>query len=178
MSNDDQIILLHKRDISYNSIPHEESILQEWVMFVKKGENRAEIPLGVELESFLVFTLMRFTQRVDFFSFNLGVEYLNAISDQHVRRQGLSLSEIADMCLIHAGLFPERYKKIGIHPSYFRNIGCSALDSLASTFARRKQKGHASLYKTARDAFPFMAEVLLATREDTNYLERYSLLRV
>lgn len=175
MSN---IILLHKPDLPYHSISHEKTVLQEWINLVKVGEDRASIPLGEELESFLVFTLMRFVNKTNIFTINFSVEYLEASISSAGKARETHLSDIADICLVHAGLFPERYKKIGISSTYFRNIGCAALDDLATLSAKQKRKGSETLYKRARDAFPFLTEVLLATREDTDYLSKYSLLKI
>lgn len=174
----EKIILLHKPDLAYHSVPHEESVLLEWVKFVRRGEDLAGVPLGEELESFLVFTLMRLVKRVNLFSLVLATEYLETINNYEGRKREIYLSDLGDICLIQAGLFPERYKRFGIHPSYFRNIGSAAFSELAILCARRKQKGFENLYRRVGDAFPFMTDVLLATREDTDYLDRYSLLKL
>ena len=173
-----KIILLHKPDLAYHSIPHEDSVLLEWIKLVRRGEDRAGVPLGEDLESFLVFTLMRLMRRTNLFSLVLAVEYLETINTYTGKKREIYLSDIGDMCLIHAGLFPERYRRFGIHSSYFGNIGSAAFSELAELFSRRKQPAFGNLYQRVGDAFPSMVEVLLATRENTDYLERYSLLKI
>lgn len=172
------ITLLHKPDLNLEEIIYEPTVVATWVEFVKEGERRAELPLGEELESFLVFTLMRLVKKTDIFSFVVATDYLDAINTNTGKTREVHLSEIGDICLIHAGLFPERHERFGIHPSYFRSIGSAAFDELGSLLARKGRSKYGDLYQRAADGFPFMTEVLLATRKDTDYLDRYSLLKL
>lgn len=172
------IILLHKPDLNLDEIIYEPTVVATWVEFVREGEKRAELPLGEELESFLVFTLIRLIKKTNIFSPALAIDYLETINTHTGRARELYLSEIGDICLVHAGLFPERHERFGIHPSYFRNIGCAAFDELGALFSRKGRKSYGGLYQRAADGFPFMTEVLLATRKDTDYLDRYSLLKI
>lgn len=158
------ITLLQKPDFSLDAVI-EPTITATWVEFVKFGEARAERNLSEELESFLVFTLMRFAERTDLFLFTLALEYLKASTEYTGRKKEQVLSEVGDVSLLLAGLFPERSRKLGIPPSYFSQMGRMAFSELADSFASRKLKRFECLYRNVSDGFPAMADVLTATRE-------------
>lgn len=159
------ITLLKKPDFSSDAAIFEPTVTATWVEFVKAGEARAECNLGEDLESFLVFTLMRFMHRTDLFSVVLALEFLHASTEYTGKKKEQVLSEIGDTSLILAGLFPERSQRLGVSPSYFSEMGRMAFGELADSFAARKLKGLEGLYRNVESGFPFMANVLLATRE-------------
>lgn len=158
------IIVLQKPDFSFDAVI-EPTITATWVEFVKFGEARAERCLSEELESFLVFTLMRFAERTDLFLFTLALEYLKASTEYSGRKKEQTLSEVGDISLILAGLFPGRSQRLGVHPSYFSQMGRMAFSELADSYATRKLRGLEGLYRNVGDGFSVMADVLTATRE-------------
>ena len=159
------ITLLKKPDFSSNEVIFEPTVTATWVEFVKAGEARAECNLGEDLESFLVFTLMRFMHRTDLFSIVLATEFLNASTEYAGKKKEQVLSEIGDASLILAGLYPERSQRLGVSSSYFSEMGQMAFGELADSFATRKLKGLEGLYRNVGNGFPFMADVLFAARE-------------
>lgn len=171
------ITLLQKPDFSLEGAICEPTTTATWLEFVKFGEARAKHNLGEELESFLVFTLMRFVKRSDIFSIILAIEFLNASTNYTGRKKEQTLSEVGDISLILAGLFPERSRRLGVSSSYFSEMGRMAFVDLADSFARRKLRGLEGLYRNVGNGFPFMAEVLLATREETDPFKKESLLK-
>ncbi|OIO30619.1 hypothetical protein AUJ77_02310 [Candidatus Nomurabacteria bacterium CG1_02_43_90] len=162
------IILLKKPDAKLEPIDFEKTVVATWVDFVKKGEQKIGQDLNEDLESFLVFTLMRFMRRTDLFSVTLALEFLNASSEYTGHKKEQALSSVGDISLILAGLFPERTKNLNVSPSYFVEIGRMAFEELATSFERRNIKSHANLYHSVCQGFPFMAKVLLSAREDKN----------
>lgn len=171
------IILLQKPD-SLDAVIFEPTVAATWVEFVKSGEARAEHNLGEELESFLVFTLMRFAKRTDIFSTTLAIEFLNASTNYTGRKKEQTLSEVGDTSLILAGLFPERSRRLGVSSSYFLEIGRMAFSDLADSFKRRKLGGLEGLYRNVGNGFPFMTDVLLATRGEVNLFEKETLPKI
>lgn len=159
------VTLLKKPDFSLDAVICEPTETAAWVEFVRVGEARASCTLGEELESFLVFTLMRFMHRTDLFSVVLALEFLHASTEYTGRKKGYTLGEVGDISLILAGLYPERSRKLGVPASYFPEIGRMAFSDLADFFGRNKLKNLEKLYRKAGHGFPAMMDVLLAARE-------------
>ncbi|HAT68419.1 MAG: hypothetical protein A2481_01630 [Candidatus Yonathbacteria bacterium RIFOXYC2_FULL_47_9] len=159
------VTLLKKPDFSLDAVIYEPTETAAWVQFVRIGESRAMCMLGEELESFLVFTLMRFTRRTDLFSIVLALKFLDASTEYTGRKKECALAEVGDVSLILAGLFPERSRKLGVPASYFPEMGRMAFSDLADFFGRSKLKSLEKLYRKAGNGFPSMMDVLLAARE-------------
>jgi hypothetical protein len=159
------VTLLKNPTFSLEEVIYEPTVTATWVEFVRTGESRAACTLGEELESFLVFTLMRFMQRTDLFSVVLALEFLSASTEYTRRKKGQALSEVGDISLILAGLFPERARKLGVSASYFPEMGRMAFGELADFFGKNKLRSLEGLYRKVGDGFPSMMDVLLAARE-------------
>lgn len=160
------ITILKKPDISLDASIFEPTATATWVEFVKTGEARAGHALSEDLESFLVFTLMRFVRRTDLFSVVLAIEFLKASTEYVGRKKEQALSEVGDVSLILAGLFPERTRRLGVSSSYFQEIGRLAFHELADSFATRRLGTYAELYRSVGEGFPLMTNVLLSAREE------------
>ncbi len=159
------ITLLKKPDFPLETAIFEPTVTAAWVAFVKAGESRAGCRLGEDLQSFLVFTLMRFAQHTDLFSIIVALEFLSATTEYAGKKKEETLSQVGDVSLILTGLFPERSQKLGVSTSYFSEMGRMAFNELADSFAARKLKGLEGLYRNVGNGFPFMTDVLLAARE-------------
>ncbi|MHB1118182.1 MAG: hypothetical protein ACYCZ7_01445 [Minisyncoccota bacterium] len=159
------IALLKKPGFSWDVAVQEPTVIATWVEFVRTGEMRASLMLGEELESFLVFTLMRFMRRTDLFSVVLALEFLKASTEYTGRKKEQALGEIGDISLILAGLFPERAQALGVSVSYFPEMGHRAFDDLAHFFERNKLYSLGKLYRKVGEGFPSMTDVLLAARK-------------
>ena len=161
-----KITILHKPEFSLDDIIFEPTITALWVEFVKFGEKRSFQTLGEDLESYLVFTLMRFMERTNLFSIVVATEFLKASVEYTGREKERVLSEVGDISLILGGLFPERQKAMGISKGYLGEMGSTAFFELAFSLKRKKYLGMARFYNKVSKAFPVMTEVLLATREE------------
>lgn len=161
------VILLHHPIFSKNStLTIEPTEIATWLSFIRKGEEIARKNLHEDLESFLVFTLMRFVKRNDLFSFTLALEYLRASTEQVGKKKEHTLSEVGDVSLILAGLYPERAKKLNVSSEYFSNMGKLAFTELAQNFSERGLHGMKQLYLRAGSGFIEMTEILQATRKE------------
>jgi len=101
-----------------------------WHALVNEAEATAHCTLSKETESYLVFTLMRFTQRTTLGLYCLALAYLDGLSKLGMQRYE-SLREVGDQCLLLAGLFPEYAQRYSVPVSYFVRVGQSAYDELA-----------------------------------------------
>jgi len=107
------------------------SATAEWYSLVSEAEHSAALLLGEELESYLVFLLMRFTHQPQLVTSMIAIEFLQSINQGgNVREQ--KLQEVGDKCLLLTGLFPELAKKRRLSESYFSDMGQSAYAMLST----------------------------------------------
>lgn len=168
-----KIILPNDPDFAFDAMI-EPTATATWVQFVKKGEEHSRHFLDEEIESFLVFTLMRFEQRTDLLALTLALEYLKASTEYTGQRKEQALTDVGDTSLIFAGLFPERSHRLNVPASYFSQMGRMAFTDLANLFALKKLRGLEGLYRNAEKSFSVMTEVLLSARENkygNNFIE-------
>ncbi len=102
----------------------------QWHKLVTDAEHSAGTQLNEELESYLVFLLMRFTSRPDMAASILALEYLEGSNQSGATRQN-SLRDVGDKCLLYSGLFPMRARRRRVRISYFVDLGRGAYHSLA-----------------------------------------------
>lgn len=164
------VILLKKPNSAPDPFIPEEKVRGKWVEFVQHGEARAARMLGEDLESFLVFALMRFMRRTDLFSVVLALEYLNAATTYVGQKRKNALGEVGDISLILAGLFPERARVLNVSESYFTNMGRAAFDELANSFGKAKLFEMERLCRNVEGGFPAMVQVLAAARKCDTHL--------
>ncbi len=128
----------------------------QWQSLVSDAEHIANRQLDETLESYLVFTLMRFTQRPELVNSVMALEFLES-AQQSGRQQHDQLRDVGDKCLLVSGLFPHSAKRRLVKISYFVNIGRSAYQQL-------HDKIHGFYGQLASDFVPMM-DVLHAIRE-------------
>jgi len=103
----------------------------QWYSMVNEAQAAAGVQLDPEVESYVVFMLMRFRSRPDMASRILAVDYLRGLlSTGRVRNQ--RLRDVGDHCLILAGLFPRRAQRLNVDAEYFSHIGQGAYQTLGS----------------------------------------------
>lgn len=102
----------------------------QWQLLVSEAASMANTRLDEEIESYLVFTLMRYLRRSDMVSRILALDYLNAFeSNEKIRDE--TLRDVGDHCLLFSGLFPKIAEKRRVKVSYFVALGRSAYQNLA-----------------------------------------------
>ncbi len=128
----------------------------QWQALVSDAEHAANCQLDETLESYLVFTLMRFCQQPELASSIMALEFLEA-AQQHGQQQHDKLRDVGDKCLLVSGLFPQNAKRRLVSVGYFVNLGRSAYQQL-------HEKTHGFYGQLAQDFVPMM-DVLHAIRE-------------
>jgi len=104
----------------------------QWQKLVHEAEALCEYQLDEELESYLVFLLIRFLDKADFTSRIMALDYLNSLVETGKLRES-KLREVGDHCLLFSGLFPKIAEKRRIKVSYYVSLGQSAYNDLATT---------------------------------------------
>lgn len=139
-----------------------------WVELLKEGQEKARITLTELQESHTVFMLQRFVKRTDFGSIPFAFQYLNRVLKLgKIERQQI-LSDVADACLIMAGLFPERAKQLNVSSSYFMELSQASYQEHADLSEYMRRKGEAALYQEVGQNVPKIARVLYASRGKPN----------
>jgi hypothetical protein len=130
-----------------------------WHALVNEAESASRIQLEVELESYLVFLLMRFSEKPELVASVLGLDFLEGT--QAIGQKPYLLKDVGDKCMLFAGLFPERAKRRRVTPTYFIRLGQTAYSTLSSTLTTNDSE----FFATLCGRFVVMIDVLHATRD-------------
>jgi hypothetical protein len=126
--------------------------ISQWQALVAEAEALSGVQLDEDLESYLVFTLMRYLRRPEMTQRILALDFLEAFQQSHPQRNE-ALRDVGDQCLLFSGLFPRRAERRRVRVSYYVKLGRSAYQNLAD-----------SLSKTA-DLFAHLAEEFIAAMD-------------
>lgn len=136
------------------------STTEEWLALVSEAKVAAACRLDEDMESYLVFLLMRFTEKPEIAASVMALDYLRSMQlSGHLAQD--QLREVGDKCLLYSGLFPERAAQRRVKVSYFVDLGRSAYQHLSG------QLGHnaATLYQRLAYTFVVLMDVLQTMRE-------------
>lgn len=137
----------------------EDSQTALWQTLVRDAENRASRQLGDDLESYLVFTLMRHQRDAQLGGRTIAIEWLETLLANGRRRQE-GLRDVGDGCLLIAGLYPQQAQRRRVSLSYFQDIGSDAYRHLGE----RASGGLESLFRQLANAFAELVRVLFEVR--------------
>lgn len=130
-----------------------------WHDLVREAEKRGHAPLDPELESYLVFLLMRHLRDAALGGHVLALDYLLSLQ-QHGSQRGTELRDVGDRCLLVAGLYPEQAEQRLVSLDYFLALGAHAYAELAAA----ARAAWAQLYTRLASAFGRLVRVLLEMR--------------
>lgn len=133
----------------------EETEIAQWHSLVRQAEDVYGCQLNEAMESYLVFTLMRFMKDQDLATQVVALDYLRA----HGLPKSLRLEQlrnIGDQCLLLSGLYPKRAEKRLMRVSYYVNMGRSAYHHLSEGV----QQATAELYQQLAEAFVMLMDLL------------------
>ncbi|MDX1252431.1 MAG: hypothetical protein IDH49_09345 [Gammaproteobacteria bacterium] len=131
----------------------------QWQALVMEAQAAAGCRLDEDMESYLVFLLMRFAGEPGAVKRILALDYLRAM-DQAGRIRQEGLREVGDVCLIHAGLFPLQAQRRRVAISYFVDLGRSAYWQLAGYL----QGGSSGVYAHLAHDFVRLMDILQIMR--------------
>ncbi|MGD8783301.1 MAG: hypothetical protein PVG75_02640 [Thioalkalispiraceae bacterium] len=142
-----------------SEVEMEKTAFAQWHELVKEAEEYNGVSLDEELESYLVLTLMRYTQQPDMVSKIVALEYLNGCQAFGSERQA-RMREVGDQCLLFSGLFPNHAKRRNVKISYYVNMGKTAYH----TVSELTQQALAGMYHNLSRSFVSLMDTLLAIR--------------
>ncbi len=105
-------------------------IVTLWRDAIKGAEDRCQVNLRVEIESYLVDLLIRFTNKPELARAAMATAFLEAQLASDVQRR-YSLADVGDQCLLLSGLFPGVAEKRHVKISYFVDLGRSAYANIS-----------------------------------------------
>ncbi len=136
------------------------SELSQWHTLVHEAEQDYGCQLDEAMQSYLVFTLMRFAKNQQLNAKALALDYLNS---HHLPNSIRSeqLRDIGDQCLLVSGLYPQSAEKRQVGVSYYVDLGRSAYQHIGEV----TQQGVAELYQQLADSFILLMDLLQTIRQ-------------
>ncbi len=135
----------------------------QWQALVNEAETACAAYLDQDIESYLVFTLMRFTDKPEIVKSMLGMEFLEGVDALGPQQHEL-LRDVGDKCLLYSGLFPEHAQKRRVSVDYFVDVGQSAYGVLTELPEKIWRGPYPALCKR----FVSMMDVLQTMRDIDN----------
>lgn len=103
-----------------------------WHDIIHDAESSCAVVLQEELESYLVFLLVRYTNKPDVVKQIIATEFLESLKLTPCKKE-LALQEVGDKCLLFSGLFPNIAEKRFVKIGYFVNLGQAAYGTISKT---------------------------------------------
>ena len=136
------------------------SELAQWHSLVHDAERDYGCQLDENMQSYLVFTLMRFARDQQLNSKALAIDYLNSQRLPHNLRSE-KLRDIGDQCLLVCGLYPQTAEKRQVGAAYYVDLGRSAYHHISTV----TQQGIAELYHQLSESFILLMDLLQTIRQ-------------
>lgn len=118
-----------------------------WHDLVRDAEHKSRRTLGEDVQSYLVFLLQRFLSKPEIVTHVLALDYLRGLRSAG-RRQYNKLREVGDICLLHAGFFPQRARRQRVSVNYYVDLGIGAYYQLHHHTPHHQGQLYASLYES------------------------------
>ena len=131
----------------------------QWRSLVQRAGRACDTHLDEPIEAYLVFMLMRFSDRTGVGGRALALEFLQALQ-QSVQSAAPQLRDTGDECLLVCGLFPQRARRRRVSFRYYVALGRGAYDTLA----RHGRDSNAEPFPALARGFVRVMEVLQAMR--------------
>ncbi len=128
-----------------------------WYEIIQEAESKSGISLKQDLESYLIFLLIRYIKRPDLLHQILATEFLTGLKHSQSKRI-IVLQEVGDQCLLFSGLFPGIAERRLVKLSYYVNLGQSAYAGVSRI--------RNDLFSSLSHQFVRVMNVLQATREN------------
>lgn len=127
----------------------------QWHALLNEAQASSSCILDEDIESYLVFLLMRFSQTPALANSVLAMDFLHSLHSEGSRKLNL-LQELGDKSLLFSGLYPGLAERKQVTVDYFINIGKSAYFSVAELDPAKGSE----LFATLGENFIIMKTVL------------------
>ena len=135
------------------------SEVSQWHTLVREAEQDYGCRLDEDMQSYLVFTLMRFANKQQLNCQALAIDYLTS----HQLPNNLcheQLRDVGDQCLLVSGLYPQSAAKRQVSATYYVDLGRSAYHHISTV----TQQGIAELYQQLAESFVLLMDLLQTIR--------------
>lgn len=132
-----------------------------WHDVIQKAEASCAVDLKEEVESYLVFLLMRYTNKPELIKYIIAPDFLQGLKLPPKKRE-MVLQEVGDKCLLFAGLFPQMADSRLVKISYFVNLGQASYSTISKT--------NNDLYQSLASQFVSLMDILHSVR-DANHAD-------
>ena len=144
----------------------------QWQALVSEASRSlGKTVLSEELESYLVFLLMRFMGNATLSGSVMALEFLRSVELLKTARES-SLRDVGDKCLLFAGFFPEVAHRRRVRMSYYVDLGRSAYASLSSVH----HQALSDLFARLSHDFVLLVDVLHSMRALDSHKETLDLI--
>lgn len=145
------------RDDTMNILQNSTSIAL-WHDIIHEAEAACKVVLKTDIEAYLVYLLIRYTNKPEIINQRIATEFLNGMTLLR-RERHVVLQDVGDKCLIFSGLFPNIAKKRLVKLNYFVQIGQSAYATISTE--------RSDLYSVLAKQFVPMMDILQSIRHDS-----------
>lgn len=135
------------------------SEMSQWHTLVSDAERDYGCRLEESMQSYLVFTLMRFARDQQLNSGVIAIDFLSSLKLSGALRNE-QLRQIGDQCLLVSGLYPQSAEKRQVSVDYYVNIGRSAYHHISTATHR----SIADLYRQLTESFILLMDLLQTIR--------------
>ncbi|HEB82242.1 MAG TPA: hypothetical protein ENJ11_05215 [Gammaproteobacteria bacterium] len=135
------------------------SEMAQWHTLVQDAEQDYGCHLDEAMQSYLVFTLMRFARDSRLNAKALALDFLQSQNLPHKLRSE-QLRDIGDQCLLVSGLYPQTAQRRQVSISYYVDMGRSAYHHISGF----TQQGIAELYRQLAESFVLLMDLLQTIR--------------
>lgn len=108
----------------------ESTPLALWYEAVQEAQTDCHIALEGDLESYLVFMLMRYTSNPRLAREIMALKFLEGLNTS-TQQRGLALQQVGDQCLLISGLFPAAAEKRLVKIRYYIELGQSSYEVIS-----------------------------------------------
>lgn len=126
-----------------------------WHDVIHDAEAACAIGLHEDVESYLVFLLVRYTNKPEVVKQIIATEFLQGMNLSSRHREA-ALQEVGDKCLLFSGLFPNMSVKRHVKIGYFVNLGQAAYGVIS--------KKNNDIYSTLAQQFIPLMDILQTIR--------------
>lgn len=140
----------------------------QWHSLIHEASQATGISLDEELESYLVFLLMRFVDCTELASSVIATEHLSGLNAEGCQKKQI-LRDVGDKCLLFSGFFPGIAEKRLVRISYFVRLGRSAYGVLSN----HHQDLSKELFSSLSEKFISLMDVLQSAQ---SLADNYALL--
>ncbi len=139
----------------------EKTAVVEWYEIVREAQSTSDCAVDEELESYLVYLLLRFMNQPDLGEMPLGMAFLSALQHPLMGRS-MMLRNVGDQCLLITGLFPELAAHRLLRVGYYVGIGRRSY--LAAAEELHHEVNASKLYQRLCAEFVTLMDVLQSMR--------------